>query len=307
MMPTVSTIIPTRNRAGFLGAALGSVAAQEIPDMEVIVVDDGSDRPELTQAAIEPFEDRLHTRYILLEARGRMVQPSGASRARNEGLKAATGEYIAFLDDDDVWHPGKIRKQLERFQSNPRRLSNLGVVYVWHQWANAATKRVRVQRRPRLETIDDLFRWSYNIIPTALMRRACLDAVGGFDEEMPKENLDLHARIMSRFQFDLVEEILVTCHDHAGPRASDDVVARGRGIELLLERYESRVADPRVLHGFRYRLGRLLLAVGDHSRARQELGRALRLAPAGLKPRYFASWAAAMLVRPRPVDRHRAA
>jgi glycosyltransferase involved in cell wall biosynthesis len=281
-MIRVSTIIPTRNRPQLLREALQSVVEQELPEMEVIVVDDASETPDVNAAVVRSFEDRLDIRCIRLPHRG------GTGRARNAGIQAARGEYIAQLDDDDLWHPGKLHKQLDRFQRNPRCLPNLGVVYVWHQWVDVETGHTRV-RRARLESLDDLWTWSYNIPQTVLIRRDCFEATGPFDEQMPtKQDFDLLARMILSFQFDAIEEVLVTCRTHRGPRRTDDFRARLRGQEILLERYGPLVRDPRVLHDARYRFGRLLLSAGEPDRARHELRRALALAPAGQKARYFA-------------------
>ena len=291
-MPTVSTVIPTRNRPALLRAALQSVALQDVPDMEVLVVDDASDDPQQTAAVVAEFAPRLHVRLI------RLPQRRGTGHARNAGVLAAAGEYIAFLDDDDLWHPNKITRQLERFRTNPRRLPQLAVVYTWHQWVNAATQRVRVRRRPYLETLDDIFRWGYNTPQTMMIRRECFDRVGLFDEEMPtKQDWDLLARMIQHYQFDAVEEILVTCRDHHGPRRTDDYRARLRGAETLLDRYAHRVHDPRVLRDLRFSIGRLYLRARQYDRACAEMGEALRLAAGSQKLRYLPFWAWALGAR----------
>jgi len=286
-MMRVSTIIPTRNRPHLLPETLESVALQGIEDMEVIIVDDASEDPDRNTAVAKSFEDRLNVRYLLQPERG------GTGRARNAGIKAARGEFIALLDDDDLWHAEKLRKQLDRFRANPLGLQNVGVVYVWHQWVDVGSGKTRI-RRARLETLDDLFRWSYNIPQTVLIRRECFAESGPFDEQMPtKQDFDLLARMIQRFRFDCVEEVLVTCRDHPGPRRTDDFRARLRGFEILLDRYGPKVGDRRVLHDFQFRLGRLLLSAGEAGRARHEIREALALAPVGQKPRYFAFWAIA--------------
>lgn len=288
-MALVSVIVPTRDRPAFLREALLSVEAQRPGRAEVVVVDDASEAPERTVEVVRGFEGRLDVRCVMLPAR------SGPSGARNAGAREARGEYLAFLDDDDLWHPGLLTRQLDRFRTNPTGARRLGVVYAWHQWRDARTGRVRVRRRPRLRTLDDLFRWDYNVIPTAMVRRESFERAGGFDESVPnRENLDLYARLIQYCDFDGVEEILVTCRDHDGPRFSDDADQRFRGLEMLLRRYEPLVRDRRVLHELRYRLGRHLLT-RDRVRAGRELRAALALAPAARKPKVFAFWAIATL------------
>ena len=103
--PTVSVVIPTRNRAEVLKThALPSALAQRDVDVEVVVVDDGSD------------EDDRRAMENLTDSRVRVVRHAtreGQSRARNTGIEAARGEWIAFLDDDDLWSPDKLREQLD--------------------------------------------------------------------------------------------------------------------------------------------------------------------------------------------------
>jgi glycosyltransferase involved in cell wall biosynthesis len=101
--PSVSVVIPTRARAALVVRAVNSVLGQTVADLEVIVVIDGPD-PE-TVAALEAIASR---RLKILA----LPQQGGGARARNAGVKAATGEWLAFLDDDDEWVPGKLGRQL---------------------------------------------------------------------------------------------------------------------------------------------------------------------------------------------------
>src|SRR5438132_9051132 len=93
-MPIVSVIIPAYNVAPFIGETLTTVFAQSFNDYEVIVINDGSPDTEELERALQPFIDRIN--YIKQENRG-------ASAARNAGLRAARGEFVAFLDADDLW------------------------------------------------------------------------------------------------------------------------------------------------------------------------------------------------------------
>ena len=101
--PLVSVIIPAFKVASFIGKTLDSVLAQTFADFEVIVVNDGSPDTEEFERAIEPFRDRIY--YLKQENQG-------ASVARNTGLQAARGEFVAFLDADDLWLPDYLQEQL---------------------------------------------------------------------------------------------------------------------------------------------------------------------------------------------------
>ena len=102
-MMDVSVVIPTRDRPGLLAHTLRTVLWQEDVDAEVLVVDDGMGSD--TSAVLERLGD---SRVHLLRNSG----PPGVSGARNSGIAAAKGHWIAFLDDDDLWAPGKLRAQL---------------------------------------------------------------------------------------------------------------------------------------------------------------------------------------------------
>src|SRR5437773_1322554 len=100
--PKVSIVIPAYNVAPYIGETLESVFAQTLTDYEVIIVNDGSPDTGDFEQALEPFKDRV--RYFNQENRG-------AAAARNAGLRAARGEYIAFLDADDFWLPNYLEEQ----------------------------------------------------------------------------------------------------------------------------------------------------------------------------------------------------
>jgi glycosyltransferase involved in cell wall biosynthesis len=110
----VSVIIPTFNRAHFLPPAIESILNQSFKDIEIIIVDDGS--TDDTKTAIEPYTDKVQ--YIITEHRG-------PAHARNVGMKAARGTYIAFLDSDDTYKPYKIEMQVSFMEDHPE----VGMVY----------------------------------------------------------------------------------------------------------------------------------------------------------------------------------
>lgn len=118
-MPTVSVIIPTFNRAGCIARAIDSVLAQTYRDREIIVVDDGS--TDNTMQVLENYAERI--RCIRQDN-------AGVSAARNAGLRAAQGEWVAFLDSDDTWLPSKLAVQMDLVERTGTEVCFTSVVQV---------------------------------------------------------------------------------------------------------------------------------------------------------------------------------
>ena len=110
----VSVLIPTFNRQQYIVGAIQSVLAQNFDDMEIIVVDDGS--TDHTEEVLQPYLP--HIRYIRTENQG-------PARARNVGMQAAQGDYIAYLDSDDLYYPFKISIQAQILDARP----DIGMIY----------------------------------------------------------------------------------------------------------------------------------------------------------------------------------
>ncbi len=106
--PLISAVIPTYNYGHFVTAAVRNVLAQTYRNLEVIVVDDGS--KDNTRERLAPYLDRI--RYVYQENQG-------PSAARNTGIRSATGEWVALLDSDDLWHPRKLELQVKYLQAHP--------------------------------------------------------------------------------------------------------------------------------------------------------------------------------------------
>lgn len=119
-VPRVSVIMPIYNAAAFLPETLGTLAAQEWPDLEVIGIDDGS-----SDDSCEVFQRFCPQARLLRQAN------QGPSRARNAGIGAATGEYITFLDADDLWPAGKLARQVARLRTAPELMATMGYMQLF--------------------------------------------------------------------------------------------------------------------------------------------------------------------------------
>jgi len=186
--PTVSVIIPAYNAAQFLGPALDSVLAQTFTDYEIIVVDDGSPDADALDAALAPYLDRI--RYVRQENRG----PSGA---RNTGIRNATGEFVAFLDSDDLWMPEFLEAQVLRLRDDdhPDVVYTDEVVFGDTPYAGESVMQYFPSRGD--VTLDALLDKTC-VIPTSTVvaRRQALLDVGLFNEEYRCcEDFDLWLRL----------------------------------------------------------------------------------------------------------------
>ena len=195
--PLVSIIIPTYNRRRWIGECLDSVKAQTYHQVETLVIDDCS-----TDGTVEWL--RKQPKYSFARFH---VQPknSGASVARNNGIKIARGELIVFIDSDDLLAPKHIETAVEVFQSQP----NVGlfacdstligtdgeVLYsgkTWHE-IQSELKRYPVRTGPR--SLKDVFLFS-NIFPGFTLPKAVFDKLGGFDQSLfPMDDYDLMLRV----------------------------------------------------------------------------------------------------------------
>ncbi|MGC2459696.1 MAG: glycosyltransferase [Steroidobacteraceae bacterium] len=186
--PMFSIIVPTHNRVGMVQRALRSVAAQTFSDYEVIVVDDGS-----TDSTLEYLETVRGARYRLI----RNDRTLGVSAARNRGIGAATGQWIAFLDDDDELRPQALAALYERLSSCPQ-LDFLWGGRLIHEMdaadRNIATREDDWRGLPATVSGPSFLSLVLEIATNSAftIRRTVFDAVGGFDERLPvSEDRDL--------------------------------------------------------------------------------------------------------------------
>jgi glycosyltransferase involved in cell wall biosynthesis len=267
--PLVTVIIPTRDRPELLQRAVASVLAQTCADFEVIVVDDGSGE------ASDPAEAARDPRRRVL----RHAAPRGAAAARNTGLSAARGDFVAFLDDDDVWLPEKLARQLEAFATGE---PDLGLVYCGSLKFSDVSGRVISQSpaRPLREGVVDFLRSTRFGTSVPLIRRRCLDEVGGFDESLPgTQDRDLWIRLAQRFRFDCVSDVLVEQHVH-GPQITADLPRKVEARTRLLEKYRDELeAHPEIMAQYLWRLGMLCCADGQYAPGRRHLLGAIRRQP----------------------------
>ncbi len=221
-MPLVSIVIPTRNRADLLGRTLRAACAQLEVDLEIVVVDDGS--TDATSQVVAGARDP-RVRYIRNDA------AMGVSATRNRGIAAATGDWISFLDDDDLWAPEKLTRQLTA-------ADRAGAHWVYAGDVNVDERLRVLSGGPPLSpdaVVDLLPRW--NPIASGgsnvVVRSEVLARVGGFDATLRRtEDWDLWIRIARTGAPACVRQPLVAYRFHAGNVANDpaDMVDEARRL-----------------------------------------------------------------------------
>lgn len=199
----VSVIIPTFNRAHTLPRAIRSVFDQTYQDWELIVVDDGSE--DDTVCVVRGFGDP-RVRCI------RHEQNHGQAAARNTGIKAALGTYIAFLDSDDEWLPEKLAKEVALFEASGQ---GVGLVYVGKMIWDANGRMLSI-RMPTLQgdVYEKLLAWDFiGSCSRVTLRKNILESVGGFDEKLAlHDDWDLWLRVAKVSRVGFVPECLVKRH-----------------------------------------------------------------------------------------------
>jgi glycosyltransferase involved in cell wall biosynthesis len=245
----VSVIIPTHNRADTLGSAIQSVLEQTYLSCEVIVVDDGSD--DSTRTVVDSFSGSV--RYFYQTRRG-------PSAARNTGIQKAEGEFLSFLDSDDLFLPGKIASQVMFLTENPQvgmvHSSYISVDYdlvpkALHIADSAGSTYRRLMLRCSIAT------------PTVMVRREVFDRVGRFDESMDiEEDIDMWIRIARVYRVGVLHEPLskVRVHLRGIPRDPERIVANKLHLlnkafacdQTLDERFKHRALATAYLDGFAF-------------------------------------------------------
>ncbi len=255
--PKVSVVIPCYNREDFVARTLDSALAQTYPNIDVIVVDDGS--TDSTRDILESYGSRI----TVLEHPGRVNK--GQSAAINVGLRKADGEYVAILDSDDLWAPEKIEKQVRFLEAHPE----VGLVYGNGYAIDESERKLyrmydsshREESNPERVLID-----CYFLLPNnALLRRSIFEITGGFDEHLrAAQDHDMAIRVAEVAKLAFIDEEVFYYRRHkdsiSHKRASVRWVNGFTILDKAVKRYPYSAAARRkrraVLH---FRLGQCML------------------------------------------------
>ena len=274
MCPLVSVIVPVYNGQTYLAQALESALLQDYPSKEILVVNDGS--TDGTAAVLRSFGDRIR---VINQANG------GPPRARNAGLAAARGEYIAFLDADDVWLQGKLSAQVAHLQANP----GVGACcFRWHVWPADADGKFRQPEFAALPVTDvrvdaQKSGWVYGrllfdcelLTTTVMLRASTARAVGEFDAGLPcGEDYDYWLRLSQAASISRLEpagalyRVVAGSVSRSARRDNDELVVIRRAVQRygLMDPAGNRVDESRLrdrIQGLIFQHGYLHLKRGD--------------------------------------------
>ncbi len=302
-MPRVSVIIPAYNAAATIAGTVDSVVAQTLRDVEIICVDDGS--TDSTLALIKKYGDRVR----LIEQSN-----SGPAAARNNGARHSAGEYLAFLDADNVWTP----QFLERCAAALDADHALSLVYC--NCALADSEGVALDTSlvgngfDHAPSLNELLTQLWPIMPSAaLVRRCAYDACGGYRDALKGasfrfEDVDFWIKMREQGPFGYIDEPLITWRFAWFPKQLKRLPDYSKALHVfeayLQERYgvsaaplvEARARAPRSILAT---IGLKALRDGDRPRARAAFARAIKVDPYRLKNylRWMRTWLPHRLAR----------
>lgn len=282
--PAVSVVIPTYNRARYLGESIASVLGQEGPTFEVIVVDDGS--TDETPAVLGQYGDAI-----------RIVRQSneGIAAARNAGVAAARGRFIAFHDSDDIALPGRLALPHGQLADHGECHVAIGNGVFLPPEGSGEPQRpwLRPEVARALDghevSFREVFRWNLGQLQATLISRESLEAVGPLDSEfLILDDLDIMLRLVLRYRAIFLNRPLFAYRQHGVGVTQNRMLLREESIRLaeklrehhpeMLERVGKTAYAQRQARRYS-RLAAMKLDAGDADGARSAIAEACRLAP----------------------------
>jgi glycosyltransferase involved in cell wall biosynthesis len=282
-MPTISVIIPAYNAERTILQTIESVQKQTFKDLEIIVINDGSS--DRTLELLETIQDKRLKIYS--------YPNGGLPTARNRGISCATGDYLSFLDADDLWTEDKLEKQLSALEQNPE----AGVAYSWiicmiespdnpDYICFAPGKKVTFTGNIYPELLLENFIGNGSNI---LVRREAIESVGEFEPTLKScEDWDYYLRLAAKWHFVLVPESQIIYRKTAGTMTSKAHIMEAEGLRVLKRAYQTtsvnlqQQKNKSLANFYRYCGGLYLTSsysFKDLARARERFWQAIRLYP----------------------------
>ncbi len=260
-LPLVSVAIPAYNHAAYIEACLASVCAQTYPELELVLIDDGSTDGTLDIAwrFLEPHRERF--RRIVLERQ----ENQGVSATSNAVIAACRGEWVHLLGSDDVLYPHKV----ERIQQAIAEwdCADLALVHADADFIDRHGQTITRSRRPqRPAPGPDREAWrifflgdNFIVNPTVALRREAFLAVGGFDRNLALEDIDCWLRLSARHAIARVPEVLASYRKHPGNTLRRRVRMLGAQFHTFgkfLAEHPGLIPEPDIRRHFRRNLRR---------------------------------------------------
>ena len=275
--PLVSVVLPTYDRPDRLRRARESVAAQTYPNVEVVVVDDCSPTPLESVVESADLRSLSAVRYL------RNEENMGGNATRNRGIEAASGEFIAFLDDDDEWKPTKVARQVEAFRESA---DDVGLVYTGTELRHEGEVVNTVVHSLRGHVTEELLRGaSISEYSGVMVKADVVETVGLPDPAFPSwQDREWFVRLSTDYAFEAVEEPLVVRYLEGGDRITRNYeTKRDVTYPLFVETFRPLAAERGLERAFEAamagKMGRTAVQHGHYGDARRFLLRSLRLDP----------------------------
>lgn len=285
-MPTISVVIPAYNAERTILSTIKSIQQQTFKDLEIVVINDGSS--DRTLGLLATVSDKRLKVYSYSNA--------GLPASRNRGIARSEGEYISFIDADDMWTKDKLEKQLAALQANPK----AGVAYSW------TIAMVEAEDNPKSVSFVSGGKPNFtgNIYPQLLLnnfigsgsniliRRTAINSVGEFDSSFKScEDWDYYLRLAAKFHFVLVPEYQIIYRKALGSMTSQGSIMEREGLRVIDKTYNT--APKKLQHLKNKSVARFLLSCGriysdrncssqDLTKARKRLFKAIVLDPSTL-------------------------
>ena len=284
-LPLVSAIIPTYNRPELLQRAIRSVLDQTYDNIELIVVDDCS--PTRLDNIVQSGSPDTTTDIIFK----RHDTNRGVAAARNTGMEVATGEFIAFLDDDDQWIDSKIATQVQAFNhADPQ----VGVVYTESDINRFEDSLPSVRRLSSTNLTKQLL--CKNVVGTpskVMVRSECVESAGGFDERFPNwEDQAWYITLSKQWAFERVPVQAIKYSQTSPNRASEDFeTLRDEVYHRFIAKFEplakqyGNLFRRKMLAWAAYRVGKVGFYTNNYAEGQRFLWRAIRTYP--LQGRFY--------------------
>jgi len=298
MSHKISVIMPVLNGEKYIGEAVESIASQTFRDFELIVVNDGS--TDRTCEQLERFAGRIDLRLV------HHSKPQGIARSVNDGIRHATGQYIAFLDHDDLWFPEFLATQLAHLEKYP----DVGMVHSDFQTVDsegnileASVAACRNRRRVSGHVFPALFMDSFIVGNSVLIRKECFDKLGAFDHTLRIGDYHMWLRIARHYKVDYTPMVLTKYRQHrtqdSRTFSAEDTPPGLAALQSILEMYPE-VTQELGKSSIRRRMASLYLDMANPAffsnqgrAARVFLKKAIGLHP--LNPRLYGIYAASFL------------